>query len=243
MATDPESLLILGVRHPDRRVPNLVEEHVDRPVDRVFHESPETEPTTCAYVVWTVLKNPLAVVVGTVRLLAFLVANLRFVVRMIRIGRADDLTVKSDGRAQGRRATRALAETHSTEWKPVDMTPVERVKRMPRLLSVLSWFVVLLLIVSVVFLFTVPVVGAVLTLGAVGFALTVSRAIGDQRRPARDARMFENITAASETGDHVVLITGENHVKGIGSHAAAASIEYDAYWLSATADLTDESSG
>jgi hypothetical protein len=220
----------------------LVEERVDRPVDRVFHESPETKHATHSYVVWTLLKNPLAVIVGTARLLSFLLLNLRFTVGMIRSGKASNLTLVSDGWAQGRRAARILAETHDTEWDSVNMSPVERAKQLPRPLSVLSWFVILLLIVSVRFLFVVPFVGMVLTLGSFGFAIAVSRAVGDQHRPARDERMFENITSASEVGDHVVLITGENHVKGVASHAAASSVEYDACWLSATADLTDEPS-
>lgn len=38
---EPARLLILGVRRSDRRVPNLVEEVMVGPVDRVFNESPE----------------------------------------------------------------------------------------------------------------------------------------------------------------------------------------------------------
>ena len=241
MTTGPEHLLILGVRHPDRRVPGLVKEHVEEPVDKVFHESPESDTSTATYVAWTIIKNPLAVFVGTRRILALLISNLRFVVRMVLSGKADNLTLKKEGHAQGRRAARMLSENYGIEWEPVDMNRVEMLRSLPAPLSLSSWVVVICGLLSFSLLFIVPLAGALLMVGSFGFALVVKTAVGDQRRPARDERMFQNIIGASDSGDYAVLITGENHVQGVASRAAASSIEYDVYWLSSTADITDKS--
>lgn len=241
MTRGPEHLLILGVRHPDRRVPGLVKEHVEGSVNKVFHESPENETSTLSYIAWTVMKNPLAVFVGIKRIIAFLASNLRFAVGMTLSGKAGNLTRQKDGQAQGRRAARMISEKYGTEWESVDMNRVEVLRSLPAPLSVLSWSVVLLGILSSIVLVTAPPVGTVLMLGIFGFAVATSRAVRDQRRPARDQRMFQNIVKASDSGDYAVLITGENHVQGVASHAAASSIEYDAYWLSSTADIANNS--
>ena len=87
-----------------------------------------------------------------------------------------------------------------------------------------------------------PLAASGLLLASVSFGIVVSTAIGNQRRPARDERMFENIVEASDEGDLAILVIGENHVKGIAGHAAATGVGYDAYWLSSTADLDEESS-
>jgi len=238
MATPPERLVILGVRHPDRRIPELVNEYVKGSVDKLFHESPESDTSTSSYAFWTLIRNPLAVIVGSLRLSAFVLSNLRFALSKVVAGKADTLTFKSEGQAQGRRAARNLANKFDIDWKPVDMDRVERVRHLPILLSVMSWFVVAFGIFSLFVMARVPTAGVILTLGSVGFGVVVSRAIGDQRRPARDQRMFDNIVEACDEGDHAVLITGENHVKGVASRADASGIDYDAYWLSSTADNT-----
>lgn len=237
MSTVPDHLLILGVRHPDRRVPDLVDEYVEGPVDIVFHESPEKDVSKALYGFWTLVKNPLAIVVGCLRFLALVASNLGFVLKMIFTGNTGNLTLKDDGPAQGRRAARSLADEHDVEWKPVDMDRVEVVRHLPLGLSVMSWFVVLLMMGSLSLLMAAQTGGIILSLGTFGIGVAVSRAVGDQRRPARDQRMFENIVEACEEGDKAVLITGENHVKGVASHAAASAVEHDTYWLSSTADL------
>jgi len=241
MTTGPAHLLILGVRHPDRRIPGLVDKYVEGTVDKIFHESPEDETSTLSYAIWTLIRNPLAVVMGSIRFLAFIGYNFLFVLKMVVAGKVGSLTLKRDGQAQGRRAARNLSEEFNVNWEPVDMDRVERVRHLPVLMSVVNWVVVLFFITSFFLMLRTPTVGVLATLGSVGFGIAVSRAIGDQRRPARDQRMFENIVEACEDGDKAVLITGENHVKGVASHADASEIDYDAYWLSSTADLTEQS--
>ena len=125
------------------------------------------------------------------------------------------------------------------------MNRTEMLRNLPVPLSIMSWAVVLLVIFSSFILVTVPPAGpptgSFLMLGSFGFAVAISRAVGDQRRPARDQRMFQNIVEASDSGDHVVVITGGNHVQNVASHAAASSIEYDAYCRSSIADITNKS--
>jgi hypothetical protein len=53
--------------------------------------------------------------------------------------------------------------------------------------------------------------------------------------------MFENIVSACEKHDcsRVVLITGENHVRGVASTAAHWNVDHETFWLSSTADIKD----
>lgn len=235
----PDHLLILGVRHPDRKVLSRVENHVDGEIERIFHESPRGDSSKWQYFVWTLVKNPLAVVVGILRLLAYIVSNLVFASKMVLKGNAGNLTLETGGQAQGLRAAKSLSEEYDTEWESVDISVVERAKLVPFKLSLVSWFAVLALIWTVPQAFTGSASWMIASLGAFAFATTVATRVGDVRRPIRDQRMFETILESCEENScsQVVLITGENHVQGVASNAAAHGVDYDAYWLSSTADL------
>lgn len=237
MTSAPDHLLILGVRHPDRRIPQLVDEYVDGPVDKIFHESPENESAAIRYIVWMAIRHPLGIIVGFLRLLKFHTSNLRFVLKQVVAGNADRLTWNSDGGAQGRRAARKLANKHNIDWKAVDMDRVERIQHQPVYMSLISWIVVAFGIISFFVMVRLTAAGLILMLGTIGFVVGVSREIADKRRPARDKRMFDNIVKACDQKDRAVLITGENHVRGIAIRADAFEIDYDGYWLSSTADI------
>jgi len=237
----PNHLLILGVRHPDRRVPSLVDEKVDGEVDRIFHESPEEKSSNIKYSAWTVVKNPLAVIFGTLRLTAFVVSNLAFAAKMVASGKANQLTLKSGGRTQCLQAAKQLSDKHEIEWESVDVSLIERAKLVPRHLTLMSWLAVGFLLVSAVLALTGSIPWMISTLGAVAFATTIGTRLSDVRRPIRDKRMFENILSACEKHEcsQVVLITGENHVQGVASNAAHSDIDYETFWLSSTADIED----
>nr|WP_233340545.1 hypothetical protein [Haloprofundus sp. MHR1] len=235
----PNHLLILGVRHPDRRVPSLVDEKVDGDVDRFFHESPEGNSSKIKYSAWTVVKNPLAVIFGILRLAAFVVGNLAFAAKMVASGKANQLTLKSGGRTQCLQAAKQLSDKHGVEWEAVDVSLIERAKLVPLHLTLMSWLAVIFLLVSVILAFSGSIPWMIAALGSVAFATTIGTRLGDVRRPIRDERMFENIVSACEKHDcsQVVLITGENHVQGVASNAAHLNVEYDTFWLSSTADI------
>jgi len=240
-AEKPNHLLILGVRHPDRRVPSLVDEKVDGEVDRIFHESPEGDSSKIKYSAWTVVKNPLAVIFGILRLAAFVVGNLAFAAKMVASGNATQLTLKSGGRTQCLQAAKQLSDKHEVEWEAVDVSLTERAKLVPRHLTLMSWLAVVFLLVSIVLALTGSIPWMIAALGAVAFATTIGTRLGDVRRPIRDKRMFENILSACEKHEcsQVVLITGENHVQGVASNAAHWDIDYETFWLSSTADIED----
>lgn len=240
-AETPDHLLILGVRHPDRRVPSLVDEKVDGEVDRIFHESPEEDSSKIIYSAWTVVKNPLAVIFGVLRLAAFVLGNLVFATKMVTSGKGSQLTLKSGGQKQCLRAARQLSNKYGVEWESVDISLVERAKLVPWHLILMSWFAVLFLLISWVLAFSGSMPWMIAALGSVAFVTTIGTRLGDVRRPIRDERMFENILSACEKHDcsQVVLITGENHVKGVASNAAHWNVEYDTFWLSSTADIED----
>ncbi|WP_276278845.1 hypothetical protein [Haloarcula regularis] len=142
-AEKPNHLLILGVRHPDRRVPSLVDEKVDGDVDRIFHESPEGDSSKMKYSAWTVVKNPLAVIFGILRLAAFVVGNLAFAAKMVASGKANQLTLKGGGRTQCLQAAKQLSDKHEVEWEAVDVSLIERAKLVPRHLTLMSWLAVI----------------------------------------------------------------------------------------------------
>ena len=116
MTTGPEQLLILGVRHPDKCVPGLVKEHVEGgAVNKVFHESPEIETSTGSCIVWTIIKNPLAIFCELSGFSPFSISNLRLVVEITLSGKAGCLTPDRGGQTQGRQAARMVSENHGME--------------------------------------------------------------------------------------------------------------------------------
>lgn len=240
-AEKPDHLLILGVRHPDRRVPSLVDEKVDEEVDRIFHESPEDNSSKIKYSAWTVVRNPLAVIFGMLRLAAFVVGNLAFATKMVASGKTNQLTLKSGGRTQCLQAAKQLSDKHGVEWEAVDISLKERAKLVPWHLTLISWLAVIFLLISVVLAFSGSIPWMIAALGAVAFATTIGARLGDVRRPIRDERMFENVLSACKKHDcsQVVLVTGENHVQGVASNAAHWNVDYDTFWLSSTADIED----
>lgn len=235
----PEHLLILGVRHPDRNVYSEVKDYIEEDVDRIFHESPTGESSKLKYALWTVVKNPLAVVFGTLRLLVYITSNLWFAARYIAKGKASSLTLKRGGQAQGLRAAKSASKELDVEWESVDVTLVERAKLVPWKFSLASWFAVFALAVTIPMATTGSIPWMVGALGAVAFSTQIGSMLGDVRRPIRDRRMFENIRESCNENDssEVVLITGENHVQGVASNAAAEDVDYDAFWISSTAAL------
>jgi hypothetical protein len=235
----PSELTILGVRHTDRRVPDLVDEQVNGPVDQIFHESPESDTSVLAFGFWTFSKNPIAVILGTLRFLSFVNSNILYALKLIIQGKGGNLTLKSDGQAQGRRAARKLSEEYGVEWIPVDMDRVETHRCLSLGQSLMSWSVVLFFFLATLMLSRSILAGILLLAGSMGWAIGFSSYISTNRRPKRDERMFNNILEVSSNGDQGVLITGENHVQGIACRAAAAQIDHESHWLSTTADLTD----
>jgi len=235
----PSSLQILGVRHTDERVPRLILEQVYETVDGVYHETPETDSSTAVYAVATLLLNPIGFIVGGLVWLLFLGSRAKLLAVMVLRGRADELQWIHDGSVQGRRAANRIEDEYGVEWEPVGMNRVERVKNTPIALIVFSWLVMGVLLFSLLG-FTDPVqIRLLLLFTTLGAIIGVTYLLHDARNSARDKRMFNNILDRAEGGEEVVVIVGENHVEGIASHAAAASIEYEAQWLSSTADLAD----
>ncbi|WP_336336891.1 hypothetical protein [Haloarcula brevis] len=235
-------ITILGVRHPDRQVPSIAPEFVNNSVDGVFHESPISESNLLQYLVWQLLKHPLGILIGTIRLLRY------FVVQLVILGeilgqRKRPQVQWENGQAQGLNAARNLANDLGTEVESVDMNRVERVKSFPIKLSIFSWFGTLLGVSAVSIILANPSVGGLVAFSLLfAFVTVVASRISDEFRPYRDEFMWENISESiDENGfENVVLFTGENHVPGLSTHATADGVDSDCYWLSSLGELREE---
>jgi len=237
MSTKPEHLQLIGVKHNDRRVPELIEEELELPIDEVFHETPVSESSTLRYAWWTFWRNPLAGVIALFRVISAIIGGVRFTLEMVVKGKANQLTLNKDGLVQGRRAADRIEEKHGIGWKPIGVNRIERVQLLPYGLSLLSWFSVAVLLLSIYTMPISPIVGFLLFFTSLGTVLTVSKTLGDARRPARDKRMFENILDACDQDDRVAVIVGENHIKGLSCHASISGINHETAWVSSTADI------
>lgn len=234
-------ITILGVRHPDRRVPSIAPEFINNSVDGVFHESPVSESNLLQYLFWQILKHPLGIIVGTMRLIRYFAVQLVILVKVLSQRKLPHVEWENT-RAQGLNAAKNLADDLGTEVESVDMNRVERVKSFSLKLSVLSWIGTILGITAIAILLANPSIG-----GLVGFSLLFAfvtvfgSRISDEFRPYRDEFMWNNISESIEENgfENVVLFTGENHVPGISTHATAAGVESDCYWLSSLSQIRE----
>lgn len=234
-------ITILGVRHPDRRVPSIAPEFVGESVDGVFHESPVSESAPLYHLFWQILKHPLGVIIGTLRLFVYIMAQLSFLTKMLRRRKVPQ--IQWGGQAQGRKAAEDLAAELGTEVEYVDMNRIERLKRFPIKLSVMSWFGTVFVCMGIAaFVANHSVATLVISSILLSSIAVFGKQISDQFRPARDEFMYSNIRASIDQNGYedVVIFTGENHVSGISTQATADSIETDCYWLSSLGELRDE---
>lgn len=169
----------------------------------------------------------------------YIISNLWFAAKYVAKGKAGSLTLQTGGQAQGLRAVKSASEELDVDWEAVDVALDERAKLVPWKFSLASWSAVFALALTIPMAATGSTPWMISVLGAVAFSTQVGSMLGDVRRPIRDKRMVENILESSAEYDcsDVVLITGENHVQGVASNAAAEGLQYHAFWISSTADL------
>lgn len=225
--SDLGRLLVLGGRHDDPRLRQLVPEQVDGEVAQVCHETPEDGREDLWHILFA---NPGTAVVSipelgiaTAKLLSY---------RMF----GDGPSPTGNPRMQCLEAARELADQHDTSVEGIGLSIRERAELVPVRYTILGWISIVFLLGGILSPLAAPSIGIAAILALASYVgvqkvyLRILAIVEDQR----DAGMFQNLLETSESvdGGTVVAIVGEDHVDGIADRAEAAGIECERHCLS-----------
>lgn len=224
---------LLGVKHPDERIHQEIDNVAaqDGGPDVVYHEMPDSTTGFAEFSVWMILKNP----AGIVPAILYVIKSMLKMRRGVSVSSSGTAHIKSECRVAAER----LREDYDADLVNIGMNRLDLLKRRSWRSAAASWGIILV---------ALWIILKSIQLGALGglwflifpFALSLrhrTRTL-DNIRELRDEHLASNINKDIDGQGRAtpIVIVGQKHVEGIGSHLSVYGYSTVCRWLSREAD-------